>query len=277
MSPLSTKPPALHHSEPWPTALNNGNPTQALRTPLEHVPTTLLTPNPPETSHLATTCVPHPCHITNNTINTCSHIPPTPHTCCPHCHHFTAPISCPTPSGPCTTMFDTSTHLSQLAEDTGLMPAPPSMYLLLQDFLAFRTGCVQPFRALQWWTRQWQWWVPLQVFLPQSFSHSKDRLWHVQWVLAHGQKPSLSPLQTDSTNGWFECMASRASKWSMLIGVMILKRLGWPLMVCMEAVVLNSEAGTDGRGLAHSVQSARHWSVSLWSTSSLLSGASQML
>ena len=72
-------------------------------------------------------------------------------------------------------------------------------------------------------------------------------------VSAHGQNPSLRPLQTDSTKRWFGCEASRDLKWSTLIGVTILKRFGWLVIVHIAMAFPNLATGTDGRGLAHSV------------------------
>ena len=44
---------------------------RTLRAPPDLVPTKPLTPEPPETSRLAATHVPHPCRVTNDDVNTC--------------------------------------------------------------------------------------------------------------------------------------------------------------------------------------------------------------
>jgi len=81
------------------------------------------------------------------------------------------------------------------------------------------------------------------------------KLWCVS---AQGQKPSCSPLQTDSTKGQFGCDSSSSSKWWTLIGVTILKRCWFSLMVFIAQTFSNSMSGTKGKGSAISVQAVRH-------------------
>ena len=75
-------------------------------------------------------------------------------------------------------------------------------------------------------------------------------------VSAQGQKPSQRPQHTDSTKGWLGWDSSSFSKRSTKIGVTMLKRCGFSLMVFVATGFASSEEGMGGNGDAVSVQSA---------------------
>ena len=75
-------------------------------------------------------------------------------------------------------------------------------------------------------------------------------------VLAHGQKPSRRPSQTDFTNKGFGWSLSSLSNMSMLIGVFTWKRSGWSVIVFVEIGLEVSESGGRGSGSACSDHSA---------------------
>jgi len=75
-------------------------------------------------------------------------------------------------------------------------------------------------------------------------------------IVVNSHRPSLKDLQTDSTRGWFGCCHNSVSNLSTLIGVMILKRLGWELMVIIAATLLSSDWGMEAKGAAVSVDVA---------------------
>ena len=74
--------------------------------------------------------------------------------------------------------------------------------------------------------------------------------------MAKGQKPSRSPQQTELTNGWFRCDERSCSNWSTLIGVTILNRWGWEVIVELKIRLWDSEGGTSGNGATISVNVA---------------------
>jgi len=75
-------------------------------------------------------------------------------------------------------------------------------------------------------------------------------------IVVNGHKPSLNDLQTDSMGGWLGCCCNRDSNLLTLIGVTILKRSGQELMVVMAAMFFSSDAGTEAKGGAVSVDIA---------------------
>ena len=81
-------------------------------------------------------------------------------------------------------------------------------------------------------------------------------------MFSQGQKPSHRPQHTDWTKGQFGWVLSNFSKQSTLIGVTILNKLRFSLIVRIASVFSNSDSGTLGSGLAYSVQVARQGGVS---------------
>ena len=96
-------------------------------------------------------------------------------------------------------------------------------------------------------------------FLDSGKEESRVSGYSPIWVLAQGQKPSQSPQQTDLTKGWCRCNLRISSNWSMKIGVTMLKRWGFSLIVLVTMGLASSDFGIAGNADAVSVQSAEKW------------------